>query len=112
MNGSLIRHFNSTSEWDLILKKGAEAAFQGGVLRKRCPENMHQIYRRTPIPKCNVKKITKQLYLNQTLASAFSCKFGAYFYKNTYGGLHLKMVLDRKIHWKHNYSRIIHLHFR
>ena len=101
MNGSLIRHFNSTSEWDLILKKGAEAAFQGGVLRKRCPENMHQIYR-----------ITKQLYLNQTLASAFSCKFGAYFYKNTYGGLHLKMVLDRKIHWKHNYSRIIHLHFR
>ena len=33
-----------------------------GVLRKRCFENMQQIYRRTPMPKCDFDKIAKQLY--------------------------------------------------
>ena len=28
-----------------------------GVLRKRCSQNMHQIYKRTPMPKCDLKKI-------------------------------------------------------
>ena len=27
-----------------------------GVLRKRCSENMQQIYRRTPMPKCDFNK--------------------------------------------------------
>ena len=31
------------------------------VLRKRCSENMQQIYRRTPLPKCDFNKIEKQL---------------------------------------------------
>ena len=33
-----------------------------GVLRKMCSENMQQIYRRTPMPKCNFNKVAKQLY--------------------------------------------------
>ena len=33
-----------------------------GVLKKSCFENMHQIYRGTPMPKCDFKKIAKQLY--------------------------------------------------
>ena len=33
-----------------------------GVLKKRCSENMQQIYRRTPMPKCNFNKVAKQLY--------------------------------------------------
>ena len=28
-----------------------------GVLRKRCSENMQQIYRRTPMPKCDFNKV-------------------------------------------------------
>ena len=36
-----------------------------GVLKKRCSENIQQMYRRTPMPKCNFNKI--------------SCKFAAYF---------------------------------
>ena len=32
-----------------------------GVLGKRCPENMQQIYRRTPMPKCDFNKVAKQL---------------------------------------------------
>ena len=30
-----------------------------GVPRKRCSENMQQIYRRAPLPKCNFNKVSK-----------------------------------------------------
>ena len=33
-----------------------------GVLKKRCSENMQQIYRRTPMPKCDFNKVAIQLY--------------------------------------------------
>ena len=33
-----------------------------GVLKKRCYENMQQIYRRTPMPKSDFNKAAKQLY--------------------------------------------------
>ena len=39
-----------------------------GVLKKRCSENMQQIYRRTLMPKCNFNKVAKQ--------------FAAYFQNN------------------------------
>ena len=44
---------------------------------------MQQIYRRSPMAKCDFNKAVKQLYLDQTLAWVFSCKFGAYF-QNTF----------------------------
>ena len=59
----------------------------GGVLRKRCSENMQQIYR-TPIPKCDFNKVAKQLYWNRTSIWVFFRKFAAYFQntsKNTSG---------------------------
>ena len=39
-----------------------------GVLRKRCSKYMQQIYRRTSMPKCDFKKVGKQLYWNRTSA--------------------------------------------
>ena len=33
-----------------------------GVFKKRCSENMRQIYRRTPMPKCDFNKVALQLY--------------------------------------------------
>ena len=33
-----------------------------GVLGKRCFENMQQIYRRTPMLKCDFNKVANQLY--------------------------------------------------
>ena len=33
-----------------------------GVLKKRCSENIQQIYRRTPIAKCHLNKVALQLY--------------------------------------------------
>ena len=53
-----------------------------GVHRKRCSENIQQIYRGTPMPKCDFNKVAKQFYWNHTLAWVFSCKFAAYFKKS------------------------------
>ena len=46
-----------------------------GVLKKRSSKNMQQIYRRTPIPKCDFNKVAKQNWV-------FSCKFAAYLQNN------------------------------
>ena len=54
-----------------------------GVLKKRCSDNTQQIYRRTPMPKCDFKKVAKQLCLVRTSAWVFSCNFTAYF-QNTF----------------------------
>ena len=64
--------------------------FRGFVL-KRCSENMEQIYRRTPMPKCDFNKVAKQLCWNHTSACVFSCKFAAYF-QNTFSQEHLWMA--------------------
>ena len=53
-----------------------------GILRKKYSENLHQIYRRTPMPKCDFSKAAKQLYWNHTFAWVFSCKFATYFQNN------------------------------
>ena len=42
-----------------------------GVLKKRCSENMQQIYRRTPMPKCDFNRVALQLYWNRTLVWVF-----------------------------------------
>ena len=52
-----------------------------GVLMKRCSENMLQIYRRAPMPKFDIKKVSLQFFWNHTSAWVFSCKFAAYFPK-------------------------------
>ena len=47
-----------------------------GVLRKTCSENMQQIYRRTPISKCDFNKVALQhLLLRTPLGGSF------YFYQ-------------------------------
>ena len=50
-----------------------------GVLRRKCCENVQQIYRRTLIPKCDFNKVAQQLYWNHTSVWVFFCKFVAYF---------------------------------
>ena len=67
-----------------------------GVLKKRCSENMHQIYRGTPMPKCDFNKIALQLYWNRTSGWMFSCNllhiFRILFLKNTCGWLLLNFL--------------------
>ena len=58
-----------------------------GILLKRYSENAQQIYKRTPMPKCNFNKVALQLYWNHTSAWMFSCKFSAYF-QNTFSQEH------------------------
>ena len=48
---------------------------------------MQQIYRRTPMRKCDFNKVALQLYWNHISALAFSCKCAAYF-QNTFSPEH------------------------
>ena len=45
------------------------------LLRKRCSENIQQIYRRTFMPKWDFNEVAFQLYWNHTSAWMFSRKF-------------------------------------
>ena len=40
----------------------------GGVVIKGCSENMQQIFRRIPMPKCDFNKVALQFYWNHTSA--------------------------------------------
>ena len=66
-----------------ILEMVLKRQLPRGVLRKSCSENMQQIYRRTPMPKCDFNKVALQLYWNQTSVWMFSYKFTAFF-QNTF----------------------------
>ena len=50
-----------------------------GFPRKRCFENIQQIYSRSPMPKCDFNKVALQIYCNRTSAWVICCKFSAYF---------------------------------
>ena len=67
---------------NLIMRGTSEAVTQS-LLKKRCPENMQQIYKRTPMRSA----ISIKLH-NHTLAWVFSCKFAAYF-QDTFSQKHL-----------------------
>ena len=64
----------------------------GDVLKKRCSENMQQIYRSASMPKCDFNKY-------HTSAWVFSCKFVHTFRtpvpKKTSGWLLLKMYVTK-----------------
>ena len=62
--------------------KGQKQPFRG-VLRKKCFENMQQIYKRTSMSKCDFSKVVLQSYWNHTSVWVFSCKFAVYF-QNTF----------------------------
>ena len=53
----------SSSKRDMYSDENKDAQKEPlkGVLEKRCSENTQQIYRRTPMPKCEVR-FAKQLY--------------------------------------------------
>ena len=52
------------------------------VLRKRCSENMQQIYSRASMSKCHIDKAAKRLCWNHTSAWVSYCKSGTYFENN------------------------------
>ena len=75
--------------------KDVQKQLSRGVLRKRCSENMDDIYRRTPMSKCDFNKVSLKL-----LAWVFSCNllyiFRTTFYKTTSAWLLLDL---------HNYNK-------
>ena len=72
---NLINKDNRTKYSNVALMYLLQKQPPRGALRKRCSENMRQIYKRTRMP--------KQLYWNHTSSWVFACKFAAYF-QNTF----------------------------
>ena len=50
-----------------------EAATQRCWCSKRCSENMQQIYKRAPMPKCDFNKFAKQLIILRSGVVVISC---------------------------------------
>ena len=46
-----------------------------------CSANMQQIYRKTPMQKCDFSNVANQFYWNHTVAWVFSYKFAGYLQK-------------------------------
>ena len=65
-----------------ILHQKQKQPFRG-ALSKTFPENMQQIYRRTPMSKCHFNNVDLQHYWNHTSAWIFSSKFATCF-QNTF----------------------------
>ena len=88
--------------WDILLKvificsvRKKQKQPSIGVITRRCSENMHQIYRRTSMPKCDFKKVAKSNFIEITLRLGCSPVnllhlFKTSFPKNTSGWLLLK----------------------
>ena len=76
-----------------------------GALIKRCSENVQQIYRRTPMSKCDFNKFALQTYWNRLSAWVSSCKFAA---KNTLLQEHLWKTTSDEKHDKRRYSHTIY----
>ena len=60
------RTLENSCFWNLVMKFQKQPS--RGVPRKRSPENMQKIYRRTTMLKFDFNKLAKQLYWNRTSA--------------------------------------------
>ena len=75
-NALTLLHFDYIcSAWYSNLQKQPSR----GVLKKRCSENMQKIYRKTPMPKCDLKEVS-----NRTSAWVFSYKFAECFWNSIF----------------------------
>ena len=61
-------HVNNLARLTVKQSNNSQKQPSTGVLRKRCSENMQQIYRRAPMPKSGFNKVAKRLYWNHTSA--------------------------------------------
>ena len=61
-NTSFEKRTNITELQNLKKKINEQKQSSRAVLIKRCSENIQQMYRRTPMPKCDFNKVAKQLY--------------------------------------------------
>ena len=84
LNFNNIRNLKHVLTWDTLSNRYfKQKQPPTGVLKKKCCENMQDIYRRTPMLKCDFNKVAKQFYWNCTSWWVFSCKLTAYF-QNTF----------------------------
>ena len=83
----------------MLLWKEREKQPLRGVPRKRCSENMQQMYRRTPMRKCDFNKVAtllKSHFGMGVLLPNLQHIFRTPFLKNTSEWLHLKVASSHK----------------
>ena len=92
------RNVCATKRYHIFQKQSSR-----GFLRKEYSENMHQIYRRTPMPKCDFNKVACNFI---EIALRHGCSpvnllhiFRTPFYKNSYEGLLLILVWQLLCRW-------------
>ena len=66
------RTFNGWRTATVVAKLIFQKQPSRGVLRKRYSENMQQIYRRTPMPMCDLNKVALQYFIEITLRHGYS----------------------------------------
>ena len=84
----------------LCVKKKTQKQLSRLGLRKSCSENLQQIYRRTPMPKCDFNKFANELYWNHTFSKIVN-KEATIFQKISYFLLHssfLSIDLHKSMH--------------
>ena len=90
-NGAKSRKTSHVDLWGGLWNASMQKQPSRGVPMKRCSENMQQIYRRTPLAKCDFDKVAKELYwitLQHGCSPAnFLHIFRTAFPENTSGGL-------------------------
>ena len=83
----------------MFLMSSAQKQTSRGVLRKRCSENIQQIYRRTPMPKCDFNKVATKITLRHGCSPVNLLHiFRTPFIENTSG----RLLLSAAFHWKRN----------
>ena len=81
----MVRICNQATSFAEFLN-GVQKQFFRGVLRKRCSENMQQIHRRTPMPKCDSIKLQRcYISLKYVLNSNMNLKSKRLLYKQIRG---------------------------
>ena len=86
-----------------ILTKKVQKQPSRGALSKRCSKNMRQIYRRTPMPKCDFNNVALQLL------GVLPHFFRTPFTKNTSERLLLKVICKHSVGSSYVYLLLIRL---
>ena len=101
MNSTASWFYHLSFYWNRPSNYSCEKHSFIGVFRKMCSENIQQIYRRTPMPKCDFNKVARRTpkpkchfnkvakqitLLHECSLVNLLCIFRTPFSKNTYGG--------------------------
>ena len=97
---------SQVTHWSIQIISKEQKQPSKDVLRKKCSENMQQIYRWKPMPKCGFNKVALQFYWNHISSWVFSCKFAAYYQNTLSEEPPGWLLLKQQLFWWSHVSRL------